>query len=173
MEDEVQKAKNGDKNSFEIIIKLMEKKLYLIAKSRLKKEEDICDAVQETILQVYKELKKLKHIEKFEAWMIKILINNCNSIINSKYKYNIYYEDTEYENYLITDNDYDNVNADISFSNLISILDLDEKTIVILYYYNKYTTKQISEILNINESTIRSKIMRAKKKIIITYKGGI
>ena len=55
---------------------------------------------------------------------------------------------------------------------LIKDLSADEKLILTLYYYSRYTTKEISKITKIKENTIKSKISRAKEKIYKKY-GGI
>ena len=41
----------------------------------------------------------------------------------------------------------------------------DEQLILTLYYCSKYTTKEISKILNKRESTIKSKLIRSRNKI--------
>lgn len=167
MEELVEKAKKKDENAFDELIFLTRKELYLIAKTRLKDEEDIADAMQETILNAYKNLKKLKNSKFFKTWLIKILINECNKIYKKRNKNNISFEETE--NYLkVEDISFDNM----GFDTLIENLKNDEKTILTLYYYSNYTTKQISKILKINENTIRSKMSRAKTKIKNKYEGG-
>ena len=80
MEKLLKMALKGNKDSFIQLIKLIEKKLYFIAKSRLENEEDIKDVIQETICQTYKNLKNLKNISKFDTWIVTILINNCNQL---------------------------------------------------------------------------------------------
>ena len=47
----------------------------------------------------------------------------------------------------------------------MNILELDERTILTLYYSENYTSKEISKILKMNDSTVRNKIAKAKKKI--------
>lgn len=59
--------------------------------------------------------------------------------------------------------------GNIDFQFLIKNLKNDEKTILTLYYCEKYTTKEISVILRKNESTIRSKISRAINKLKKEY----
>ena len=44
-------------------------------------------------------------------------------------------------------------------------METNERLIFTLFYSEDYTTKQISEMLKINENTIKSKIKRAKEKI--------
>jgi RNA polymerase sigma-70 factor (ECF subfamily) len=63
----------------------------------------------------------------------------------------------------ITDENYDDSN--LSFQILIENLKEEEKTILTMYYCFQYTTKEISNILNINENTVKSKIVRAKEKL--------
>ena len=55
--------------------------------------------------------------------------------------------------------------SNIEFDNLLNILDRDEKTVILLYYSEGYNSKEISKMLNINDSTIRNIISRAKNKI--------
>ena len=65
------------------------------------------------------------------------------------------------EKYLVSNDESDN----IEFEVLIKDLDSEEKLILTLYYCSKYTIKEISKIVKIKESTIKSKMARAKNKI--------
>lgn len=168
MEELVEKAKKNDEMAFDELINLIKKELYLIAKSKLKNDDDIADAIQETILKCFQNIHKLRNIKYFKTWVIKILINECNKIYRKKEKYKISLENNEMENYLKSDEKYD---ENIDFYILISKLELDEQLILTLYYYVGYTTKEISKILKKNENTIRSKINRAKYKLKNQLKG--
>lgn len=166
MEELVKKAKKGDENAFNELILLTQKEMYLIAKTKLKDENDIADAIQETILSCYKNLRKLRDNKLFKTWLIKILINECNKIYKKRKKQDVSYEEKEVENYLmIEDNSFENISFDI----LIRNLNEEEKLILTLYYYSGYSTKEISKIIKVNENTIRSKISRAKYKLRNQY----
>ena len=94
MEELIQKAKNGDKEAFTTIMLSLEKDLYKIAKTRLKNDDDIYDAIQETIIEAFKSIKKLKNTEAFKTWIIRILINKTNDIFRrKKHKKEILLED--------------------------------------------------------------------------------
>ncbi len=54
--------------------------MYKVAKSYLRYEEDVADAMQETILICYEKLGDLKEPKYFKTWMIRILINKCKDI---------------------------------------------------------------------------------------------
>ncbi len=161
MEELVEKAKNNDKKAFSELIMAIEKELYIIARTRLKNDDDIGDAIQETIYKSYKNIKKLRDNSIFKTWIIKILINECNNIYKKKRKYSISYEENEMDKFLAINDSSD----DMEFEILIRDLDYDEKLILTLYYCSKYTVKEISKIAKIKENTIKSKMARARNKI--------
>ena len=80
MNELIEKAKQGCIESFEKLILYYQQDLYRIAKIRLNTNDDISDAIQNTIINIYKNLKKLKNNTYFKTWIIKILINECNKI---------------------------------------------------------------------------------------------
>lgn len=154
----VKMAKNGNKEAFNQLIIHYQNDLYRIAKSRLYNEDDVCDAIQDTILSAYQSIDKLVKTSSFKAWLIKILINNCNKI----------YQTNKNSTSLFTENDLSlsyGLESNLEFLNLMNSLSIDERTIFILYYQDSYSTKEISKILDINHNTVRSKMLRAKSKL--------
>ena len=71
----IRKAMKGDAEAFIQLIELCEQSMYRSAKAILANEEDIGDAIQETILAAYKNLSALKEPRYFKTWLIRILIN--------------------------------------------------------------------------------------------------
>ncbi len=51
----------------------------------------------------------------------------------------------------------------------MKLLNYKERVTIVLYYLEQYTTKEIAEILNISENTIKSQLRRAKQKIKEDY----
>ena len=79
MENLVKKAKSGDSGAFAQLIRMNTQSMYKVAWAYLKNDEDVADAIQETILKCYEKLSTLKKDSYFKTWMIRILINNCCS----------------------------------------------------------------------------------------------
>ena len=155
IENLVRKAKNGDNEAFNNLIVEYQEILYKIAKSRLNSEDDICDVVQNTLISAYKSLNTLKNDKYFKTWLIKILINKCNDFYIKNNQNVIPFENIS--------NNEEAINNGIDY--LIENLNKNEQTILTLYYLEGYSEKEISEIMNINYSTIRTNIRRAKEKI--------
>lgn len=175
MEELIKRAKKGDKEAFTQAIIEIKNNLYKIAKVKTSNEDDIQEIIQETMLDAYKYIKKLKEPDKFKAWIIKILINNCNKYYRKKYRENEIYDNYDIEFYkenIKYNQEQQLIEDTLDFYEMIKNLKYEERIIIVLYYGEKYTTKEISKILNINENTIKTKLSRAKGKIKSTYKGG-
>ena len=168
MEELVLKAQQGDEQAFTDLILIIKHDLFKIAKMRLVNNADIEDAIQETMIETFKSIKKLKDVKAFKPWIIKILINKCNRIYKKKKFKEITFEE-EIDNYLIQEAEFIE-KSETDFYNLIKSLKYEERMILILHYLERYTTKEISRILNINENTIKTKLARSKDKIRENYK---
>lgn len=165
MELMIKRVQKGDKEAF---IKLMEKytqDMYKVAKYRLNSEEDIGDAIQETILAAYKNICVLKNTSYFKTWLIRILINKCNDIIanNKKVVYVEEYYEASISNEILDDK-YSFENS-IAFREIVKNLSELYRTVIVLYYVNGFNTREISEILNEKEGTIKSRLSRAREKL--------
>ena len=147
-----------DKNIFPRLIKAYEKDLYKVAIAMTKNEEDALDCIQEAILQSYISIKDLRQEEYFKTWLIKILINKCNALLKKNKK--IMNLDMEITEDLKIEESYK-----LDLKESINNLDSDLKIIVILYYYEDMSIKDISESLNIPQGTIKSRLSRARKRL--------
>ena len=161
MEELIKKAQNGDRNAFNKIFIAINDDLYKIAKSRISNEDDIADAVQETMIATFKNIKKLRDPSQFKKWVITILINKCNRIYRRKYKKDVSYEEYNFESFSSSCN----LESNIEFYEMLKDLKYEEKIIIILYYLEQYTVKDIKEILKMNENTVTTHLYRARQKI--------
>lgn len=168
LDELIKKAKKGDNKAFQELIIYYKNDLYKIARTRLSNKEDIDDAIQETIISAYESIHGLVNISKFKAWIIIILINKCNFIYNQKQKdNNMLYDFIKREEYISEDN-----SSNIEFYSLLKSLNPDERTIIVLYYAEGYKVEEISKILKINNNTVKTKLSRARKKIMEDLKEG-
>lgn len=152
----VKLAKNKDKRAFIELINIIKKEIYLTAKIKLKDEKDIEEAIKNTILKNFKNIKRLHNNNMFKIWIMKNHINECNKIEKKKKNKEIYKEKNLIKNKKC---------EEIKFNTLIKNLNDEEKVILTLYYCFKYSVKEISEILRENENNINSKIIRSRNKI--------
>ena len=162
-------ARKGNKYAFEEIVNRIYKKLYIIAKAKLMDEQEAQEVVWDSLLTAHNKLWVLRDINKFNSWITKIVINNCNSVIRKRKIQQVSFVCEKLDNNGTSESEYVDIEDNIDFFDLLSELNDDERTIIAMYYSEEYTTKEISETLKINENTIRSKIKRAKQKIKNKY----
>lgn len=170
MENElIKKVQNKDKVAFKELVEIHKKDLYILAKTKLKREADIEDAIQETLFDVYKHIWCLKDEKCFKKWVTKILINNCNDIIRESKTLFSFYDCNEIEKIEDDNNDYAILEENHDFTRMIDFLSNDDKVIVTLRFVQGFGVNEISKILNMKEGTIRMRLSRIKEKIKDRY----
>ena len=142
-------------------------KIYKIAFIYLKNREDSLDVIQETILKAYMGLDKLKNIEFLETWFIRILINTCIDFVRKNSKLT-YLEDEKIE--IVLNN---SLKEEIVFEELIGSLDLELKGVITLKYFYGQKVREIAEILQISESTVKNKLQKALNLLRKEIKRGV
>lgn len=172
MDNLVEKAQHGDKEAFTELILLLKSDLYKIAKTRINNDEDVYDVIQETMIIAFNSIKKLKQIEKFKPWIIKILINVSNNLYKKTNKSNVISLD-KIEGYSSLEySDFDEVETILDFNFILNNFKYEDRIIIILFYVEKFTDKEIGQILNLKENTVKTKRTRVKEKIKEMIKGG-
>jgi len=157
---DVEKAKQGNKLAYQRLVE--ENKVYFfnIANAILKNENDAGDAISETIMIGFREIKNLRKVEFFKTWITRILINECNKILKTRGKVVSFDEKVNAEERLET-----NREEIIDLKIAINLLDSKLKDVVILFYYNDLSLREISKILKIPVGTVKSRLSTAKQKL--------
>ncbi|MGL4875496.1 MAG: RNA polymerase sigma factor [Clostridium sp.] len=151
-------AIKGNEKAFVSLIRENKLLMYKIAYGMLGKECDIDDAIQETILKAFKNIKGLREEKNFKAWLVAILINECKKIMRKNNKIILMNESIDVGSF-------EDKYLNIDIINSIEKLDIESREIVILHYFEGLKQEEISEKLNLNGNTVRTKISRAKKKL--------
>ena len=154
----IQKAKQHDKESFALLMKQHEANMYKIARAILKNDEDIADAMQDTILSCWEKIGSLKKTAYFKTWLIRILINKCNAIYNRR------------KQFISDENQLETTVSEVGFTNVewsIFLKYLDEKyrTVIALYYIEGFKVREIAQILDISDSAVKTRLVTARKKM--------
>lgn len=75
----VERARAGDRAAFEAIAVAIADRLMAIAYSILRDRDVAEDAVQSTIVAIWRELPQLREPDRFEAWANRILVRACQT----------------------------------------------------------------------------------------------
>ena len=177
---EVVKYKNGDGRAFETIYNMTNQAAYFTALKIVKNEDDAQDVLQDSYVKVLDKISTLDKPESFMSWFNMLVANTAKNYLaknNPSRFVDSYFSDEDgEENSLLnlveneheiftpgTDVEKNELCDDVM--SLIEGLSDDKRTAVVLYYYNEMTTKQIAESLGVNENTVKSRLVQAKKDL--------
>lgn len=167
MQEFVEKAKIGDIDAFEALIYANKAMLYRVGFSILKSDEDIADAIQETLISTYKNIHKLKDNQYFKTWLVRIMINECKRVLRNKKK------QTSIENMKNTEAIYEEYCIENELKPYIEQLNFKLQQVIQLKYYEEFKIREIKKILNVPESTVKTRLRKAKKQLYLLMKGGM
>lgn len=162
MDELVQRAKEKDPDAFETLIRLHMQTMYKIAKSYLSSDEDVADAIQDTIMTCYEKISFLKNNAYFKTWMIKILMSKCCNILRNKKVLDFSEETTEQP---VTDKRFE----ELEWKEVIRLLDEKYRMVMVLYYVEGFRTGEIAQILDMNENTVRTRLKRGRAELQNIY----
>ncbi|MCI1590860.1 sigma-70 family RNA polymerase sigma factor [Heyndrickxia oleronia] len=162
--DQIKKAKKGDEKAFQQLIQEEKNKLFRIAYLYVKNENDALDIVQETVYKAFISIKQLKEPNYFSTWLTRILINCALDFIR-KNKNIIPFAEVE-----DTSEERQPIEEKLDLVEAIRKLENPYKTVIILRYYKDLTIKQIADLLNCPEGTVKTNIHRAISKLKLDLK---
>ena len=75
-----------DKRQLGELILDSQETMYRVAKTLLCQDEDCMDAMQEAIVKAFAGIENLRHDRMAKTWLIRILINECYTLLRKKQK---------------------------------------------------------------------------------------
>lgn len=162
MQQLVKRAMRSDTDAF---LELMERNslaMYKVARGILKNDEDAADAIQETILTCFEKLHTLKKPEYFKTWMIRILINECNQILE-------HYRKMHVQENIVEVPGRDSSLAEFEFKEMLSLVEEKYRIVLVLFYVQGFKIQEIAEILDLNENTVKTRLARAREQVKRMY----
>lgn len=166
-------AQNKDAQSFEELYKKYYKKIYAIAFTTTKNVSDAEDILQITFTKAWLNISGLEEPSAFNTWLQKIAINESNTLLNKR-KPSVSIDDNEDDNSPVTELESDLMlpevyaeQDDLSARLKRIIFELSEvqRQTIMLFYFDDLTISEIAQIMDCNESTVKSRLYLARKAI--------
>lgn len=148
-----------DTDAFMELIEENTQSMYKTAWAILRNEEDVADALQETIVKGFESLHTLRRPEFFKTWMMRILINNCLQIRKQRQRLLTFGDDLPE---MPVEDSYD---TDSGFKELLDMVDEADRLLLTLYYADEFKVSEIAELLEMNVNTVKTRLSKAREKI--------
>lgn len=165
----IKRCQQGDETAYDELYKLTGKKAlwtaYLIA-GHMDIVEDI---IQEAFFECFRCIKKLRKPELFPVWFNRLLIRTSwRIVLNEKKKATRSYDDDLLAELEDDNREYEKIEetqTKLIIRKAINKLNPIMHTVVILYYYNNLSIKEIAKVMNCFEGTVKSRLYYAKKAL--------
>lgn len=128
---------------------------FVISKNRADAE----DAVQETFFRYHQSEKEFDSEEHIRAWLLRTAMNLSKDLLKSFFRKNsVPYE--EYEASAPFESP-----EDSSLLNAVMALPVKYRTVIHLFYYEGYATKEIGGLLGLSSGNVRMRLVRAREML--------
>lgn len=171
-------CKEGDIESFEILVKKHQKNIINFGFRILQNFDDACDIAQEVFLQAYKKIKTFKAESKFSTWLYKITLNLSRNHLRKfkREKHGKKYQINEIEkSYEIASDDplplvqMEKEELKEKVYKTLSLMDQEYKEIIILRDMECLSYEEIGYLLKIPQGTVKSRLSRARQNFIEVF----
>ena len=142
------------------------KMVYRISFHYFGNREDAEDVSQDVFLKLYSHNTKFESEEELKAWLIRVTTNTCHSYFRNPFRKRITeIDEKEIENIVgSSSSEQEIINRKVVMDAVMSLSER-YRIVVYLYYYEEYSICQISNTLNIKETTIQTRLSRAREKL--------
>lgn len=169
----VQNVQSGKETDYTYIVKYYENKIYTTVFRLVRQHDTAQDLVQEIFIKVFYNLHKYKAVGSFNAWLYRIVVNQCYDFLRKQPKQSMH-EEIEFIEKQSPENKILQKEQLQQLEQLLHQLDKTEYFILLLRYVNELSYDEISEVLEIPLNEVRNKLHRSKRKLrqFATIKGG-
>lgn len=158
----VKRARSGDKEAFVQLTE--ESKLSLLAAARaiLKDEEDVADAMQETVLTAFQKLCTLREEKYFKTWLIRILINHCYTILRRR-------KTVPLSDFLPEESKENNWDDILDVRTALEETSAGDRLVLTLFYVEDMSQREIGRVLGISENAVKQRLARGRSHFKSIY----
>ena len=163
-EDLIEASKRGVDKARSQLYQLYSKAMFNVCYRMLNNREDAEDMLQEVFVQVFQKLESFRYESSFGSWLKTITIHTCINFLNKRKTELVYCDEIDRHDRVQEEEE----TVELTTENILKAMeDLPEggRLVFSLYLLEGYDHSEISQILNITESTSKTQYMRAKRRV--------
>jgi RNA polymerase sigma-70 factor (ECF subfamily) len=156
----VEKARGGDHDAFTQLARASVVRLDEVARLILRDPELARDAVQESLIRAWRDLRKLRDPDRFDAWLRRLTVHACFDQARTRRRRHVEVEFMPMHAPAISDSSSAQADRDL-VDHVMQRLDEHGRAIVVLHYYLGLPLTEVASVLAIPVGTVKSRLHRA------------
>lgn len=152
------RVRAGDREAFDLIVAAKAEPMYRTALAILGNDADANDAAQDALVSAWLRIRDLRDLDRFDAWLGRILINHCRSALRRRGRVREVGLDEALETRVDASAPYDAAEFDEAFGRL----SIDQRAILVLHHLHGYGVREIGAWLGIPSGTVKWRLNRAR-----------
>lgn len=188
MDDLIQRARKGDGEAFAALFEHGKQPLWRAAMAVLGNVDDASDALQETAAKAWRAMPRFGGRSSVGTWFMRILLRTCYDLRRTRkretpcamgiFDIDVDGSDVSWEpsaglasagRGAGRDPDRDEA---MDVRDALGRLTADDRLVLVLFYVNDFPVRQISQIMNVSEGAVRTRLSRARDRFKVAYTDG-
>lgn len=167
----VERARGGDRDAYEALAQASARRLYLTAYRIVRDADQAEDAVQQTLVAIWRELPSLRDPDRFESWTYRLVVRFC--LAESRRQRRAGIRQIPVDD-LVPSRADDFADADLrdQLSRALHDLSVEHRTVVVLHHYAGLSLAEVAEIMGIPYGTVGSRLHHATRALRASLAAG-
>lgn len=166
----VEQAQNGDREAFERLAREAAPRLFLVASRILRDTDAAEDAVQQTLVAVWRDINSLRDPDRFNAWTYRIVLRACRAESRRLRRLNVTVVDLSDEMADTRDGTASVATRD-ELARAFDRLSIEHRTVLVLHHLVGLPLAEIAEIQGVPYGTVGSRLHHAKRALRLALDG--
>jgi RNA polymerase sigma-70 factor, ECF subfamily len=160
----VEQAQRGDRDAYERLARAAAPRLSLVARRLLHDRDAADDAVQQTLVTMWRDLPSLRDPERFDAWTYRILVRACGAESRRERRRGIAMVDLTETMATLNDGS-STISLRDELDRAFERLNRDQRNVIVLHHLVGLPLGEIADVLGIPYGTVGSRLHHAMQAL--------
>ncbi|MGI6460987.1 MAG: RNA polymerase sigma factor [Candidatus Hydrogenedentales bacterium] len=166
----VARAKSGDIEAFEYLVKRYRNEVFALSYHFLRNREQAWDVAQEVFIKAYNALAQFRGDASFKTWLMRITANQCKDFLKKRRLETVSFDDGRLAEHaqshlLAPDRSLEATEIGEAIQKAIGKLSHKHKTAFILREFEGLSYEEMAQVMECSMGTVMSRLHHARKRL--------
>jgi len=178
----IRRVQGGDREAFTFLIERHQRRVFSIIYRLVRRRDDVEDIAQEVFVKAFQAIGSFHFESSFATWIARVTVNHCYDYLRRQRASRVHYfsemsDEARRQFETGTDMQADgpmNVEEQTAVKDfadkLLARAPADDRLVLVLKEIEDLSVEEISEILELNQSTVKVRLHRARKRMLLDAK---